>query len=99
MQRSRRSIINILAAVTNNRINVIVPFVIRTIIIYKLGEKYTGLGGLFTSLLTFLSVSELGFSSAVTYLMYKPMARKTKEDVGHINSLLNYIRRVYLVVG
>lgn len=41
------------------------PFLIKTLLIRKLGIEYLGLSGLFTSILTVLSLAELGFSSAI----------------------------------
>ena len=45
------------------------PFLIKTLLIQKLGIEYLGLSGLFTSILTVLSLAELGFSSAIIWLI------------------------------
>ena len=50
------------------------PFIIRTIIIRELGVEYAGLSTLFASILQVLNMTELGFSSAVIFSLYKPMA-------------------------
>ena len=72
------------------------PFLTRTIIIYYLGAEYIGLGSLFSSVLQVLSIGELGFSSAITFCMYKPVAENDKKA---INRLLLYYRNVYKVIG
>lgn len=38
----------------------LVPFVLRSVFIHQLGVEYVGLGGLFSSLLSFLNLAELG---------------------------------------
>lgn len=80
----------------NMAISIILPFVSRTIIIYTLGTEYVGLGGLFTSILNVLSLSELGIGAAITYSMYKPIA---EGDVDKVNSILSIYRNVYRIIG
>ena len=61
-----------------------------------LGAEYLGLGSLFTSVLQVLNLAELGFSSAIIYNMYKPVADK---DTKTICALLNLYKKIYRVVG
>ena len=72
------------------------PFIIRTIIIRNLGSEYAGLSSLFTSILSVLNLTELGFGSAVVYAMYEPIA---SENEGELNALLNFFKTVYIRVG
>lgn len=80
----------------NNALTIILPFISRTIIIQQLGTEYVGLGGLFTSILQVLSLSELGFGTAIGYMLYKPIAEK---DTDSINAILNFYKKVYRVIG
>lgn len=77
-------------------ISMFLPFVVRTIILYRYGVDYLGLSSLFASVLTVLSLMELGFGVAIVYCMYKPVAEKDNEQ---ICAYLSYFRKVYLVVG
>ena len=45
----------------------LLPFIVRTILIYRFGVSYLGLNSLFTSVLSVLSLMELGFGTAVVY--------------------------------
>lgn len=94
--RKRRALINISVSVINKIIVTFIPFACRTILIYTIGIEYLGLDSLFVSVLSMLSVSELGFSSAIVYAMYKPIAEGDSEK---IKALLTFYKRVYRMVG
>lgn len=96
LERSKNAKRNLLWGTISNLIHMLLPFVVRTVIIYKLGADYLGLSSLFTSILQVLNLSELGFSSAVVYSMYKPIAEQDDEAVC---ALLSFYRRVYRIVG
>ena len=87
---------NILAGMVNRIILLICPFIERTILNYVLGVKYLGLGSLFSSILSVLSITELGFGAAMVYNMYKPAA---DGDTAKMNALLAYYKRAYRVIG
>ena len=46
---------------------ILVPFLIRTAMIYLMGVQYLGLNSLFTSILQVLNLAELGVGSAMVY--------------------------------
>lgn len=94
--RTVNSVRNIIWAVIQKIIMIIFPFAVRTVMIAKLGEEYTGLSSLFTSVLSMLSLAELGFSSAMVYCMYEPIHKK---DHTMICALLNLYRKIYAVIG
>ncbi|MBO6307895.1 MAG: oligosaccharide flippase family protein [Oribacterium sp.] len=77
-------------------LSMIVPFFMRTLIIYTLGNLYLGLSSLFTSILNALNLAELGIGSALVFAMYKPVADDDKKKV---NALLNVYRYAYYVIG
>lgn len=86
----------ILAGILNNVLAIILPFVSRTIIIYSLGNAYVGLSGVFASILQVLNITELGFGSAISYLLYKPIADK---DTDRICQLLSFARLCFRIIG
>ena len=87
---------NIVSGCVNKIIHLFFPFIIRSVIIQVLGAEYLGLGSLFTSILQVLNLAELGFSNAVIYNMYKPIAEKDKKT---ICALLNLYKRIYRIIG
>lgn len=72
------------------------PFVIRTLMLHKLGKLYIGLDSLFSSLLQVLCLADLGLSSAIVYSLYEPVAKEDYESAGGI---LNFYRKVYRYIG
>ena len=74
----------------------LLPFLVRTALIRRLGLGYAGIGGLFTSALQILSLAELGLSSAVVHSLYAPLAQN---DTDKICALLRYYRKAYRWVG
>jgi len=94
--RTENTIRNIIFGVLNKIITLLFPFAIRTIIIYKLGAEYVGVGSLFTSILQVLSVTELGFASAITFALYEPIAKSNTQKIVDLIALL---KTVYKIVG
>lgn len=96
IERTKQTVKSSLSGFIFKFITLLVPFIIRTIMIKKLGEEYAGLGTLFASVLQVLSLSELGFSIAIAYAMYKPIA---ENDQQLICAYLNFIKKIYRVIG
>ena len=59
---------NIIFGLISRIVNLILPFIIRTIILRKLGAEYTGLGSLFTSILQVLSVADFHLQLYLVYI-------------------------------
>ena len=68
----------------------------RTFFIRYLSAEYLGVNGLFSNILTMLSLAELGVGGAITYSMYKPVAKKDEKKVAE---LLNLYRAAYRIIG
>lgn len=94
--RTKNAVRNILTGSVNRIISIILPFFTRTVILYVMGTKYLGLNSLFTSILSFLSLSELGLGAAMVYSMYKPIAENDNET---LCALLNLYKRLYRIIG
>ena len=77
-------------------LSIILSFVGRTVFIKMLSEDYLGVNGLFSNILSTLSFVELGFGTALLYMMYKPVADDDKE---RIKTLLKYYKKVYTIIG
>ena len=87
---------NMFFGAINRIIMLVIPFFERLIMLNVLGSQYLGLGSLYQSLIQVLSLSELGFSSAMVYNMYKPAA---EGNTVKMNALLNFYRKAYRIIG
>lgn len=73
-----------------------VSFANRTIFIKMLGNDYLSINGLFSNILNMLSFVELGFGTALIYMLYKPVA---ENNIKKIQSIIKYYKKVYIVIG
>ena len=90
--RTSNSIKNSLTALIGNIIACLVAFISQAIFIKLLGIEYLGLNGLFTNILTMLSIFELGIGYAIVYNLYKPIA---ENDEKKILGLMNFYKKAY----
>lgn len=97
-QRSRTeySLMNILTGIVGYGVNTVVGFVCRIIFVKTLSADYLGVSGLFTNVLSMLSLAELGISSAITYALYKPLAEGDEKKTA---AIMQFYRKAYGVIG
>lgn len=96
MSRTTNSLRNASAAIGGQLLTNLLRFVCRTVFIHTLGREYLGISSLYTNVLTILSITELGFSSAVTYSLYDPLA---KDDRPAIRAIMAFFKKAYRAVG
>ena len=77
-------------------LRLIMQFAIRTVFIHFLGKEFLGLNGLFTNILSLLSMAELGIGSSIVYSMYKPLA---VGDQPKIRALMQLYKKAYKYIG
>ena len=94
--RTTNTIYNFISIIGGQVINVVIKFIIRTIFIRTLGKSYLGIDGLFSNILTMLSLSELGVGSAIIFKLYEPIARK---NYHRIVILINWYKNVYRIIS
>ncbi len=96
MSRTRNSIRNLLTAIVGQGIGFVISFIARYFFIKTLSRDYLGLNGLFTNILTILSLAELGVGEAITYSLYKPLA---EGDTKKCSMLMQVYKKVYNWIG
>lgn len=87
---------NVISGLLKQIIGIVLTFATRTAIIYILGAEYQGLSGLFSAILQVLNLSDLGFSTAVTFVLYKPIA---EDDTNSICAIIAFLKKVYVIIG
>ncbi|MDD7556875.1 oligosaccharide flippase family protein [Ruminococcus sp.] len=96
IERTKNASRNIIFGIILKIYQILVPFLMRTAMIYLMGVQYLGLNSLFTSVLQVLNLAELGVGSAMVYSMYKPIA---EDDETTICALMKLYRTYYRVIG
>lgn len=94
--KAKNSLRNAIAAFISNFVSIIIGLIAQKMLINILGIEYVGLNGLFTNIISMLAIVELGFSSAIIYNLYAPVA---KNDYHTIRVLLQFYKRVYRVIA
>ncbi|PKM70162.1 MAG: polysaccharide biosynthesis protein [Firmicutes bacterium HGW-Firmicutes-19] len=96
MSRIERAKKNIIFGYVGNIVLLLMQFLSRTIFISFLGVAYLGVNGLYTNVLSVLSLADLGIATAMNYSLYKPVAA---QDVHMIKKLMQYYRKAYLYIA
>ena len=96
IERTKNAARNIIYGIILHLYQTIIPFIMRTVMIYYLGVQYLGLNSLFASILSVLRLAELGVGNAMVYSMYKPIAEDDKET---ICALMCLYKKYYRAIG
>lgn len=94
--RTEYSVLNIVAGLGGYALSVILSLINRMVFTRCMSPAYLGISGLFTNILSMLSLAELGISGAVVYALYKPLAENDEEKITAIVSLFG---KAYRVIG
>ncbi|MFB3170667.1 sugar translocase [Neobacillus sp. 179-C4.2 HS] len=94
--RVENSLKNIIYGITGQLLSSVMGFIVRTVIIYTLGIEYVGIEGLFSSILIMLSLTNLGFDTAIIYSLYKPLA---ENNYYRVRALMNLYKKAYRIIG
>ena len=74
-------------------ISIALSFFSRKIFLETLGAEFIGLGGTISEILGFLSLAELGISTAISYNLYKPLQQGDKPRIEELVSVIGYLYR------
>jgi len=94
--RTKNSIVNSTTSITTQVLTVLMDFAVKTIFIRILGNEYLGINGLFSNIITLLSLVDLGIGIAIPYSLYKPLADKNEK---RIKGLMKYYSKIYNKIG
>lgn len=96
INRKKNAINGTIFGIVLKILQIVFPFIIRTIFIRSIGVEYLGLNSLFTAILQVLNLAELGVSSALVFSMYRPIV---DNDTDKLCQLMNLYRRYYRIIG
>ncbi|MCD8328844.1 MAG: oligosaccharide flippase family protein [Ruminococcus sp.] len=94
--RTKNSTRNIIYAFINQGLVTVLTFITRTVLVKQLGAEYVGVNGLFTNIISMLSLAELGIGLAIPFSLYEPLANGDKKK---INALMRLYSKIYYIIG
>lgn len=94
--RIDNSIRNVKYTAIAQAINFLIVFISRRIFIKILSAEYLGLNGVFSSVISMLSLAELGIGTAICFCLYKPIY---DADEKKINSIMLFYKKAYTLIG
>ena len=94
--RLEYSILNIFTGIWGYILNTILGFICRIVFVRCLSAEYLGISGLFTNILTMLSLAELGIGGAIVYALYRPLAEENKSKIA---TLVEFYGKAYRIIG
>lgn len=94
--RTEYSVLNMLTGLGGYFLNTVIGYICRIIFVRCLAAEYLGINGLFSNILSMLSLVELGIGSAMGYALYQPLAKDDKEK---ITSLMALYKKSYNIIG
>lgn len=101
--RSVKSSKNIISGFALKTFTMLLAFVSKTVFIKVFGVEMLGINGLFSNVISILCLADLGFSTAMTYSYYKPIAENDCKKIAQLNhfyrKVYNYIALCIAVIG
>ncbi len=96
MSRLNNTIRNTYVGIIAHFITIVLNFINRTIFIKFLGVEYLGIGGLFSNILSVLSLAELGIGVAMVYNLYRPLS---ENNIPKIKAYMNFYKSSYMIIS
>lgn len=96
MSRLNNAIRNVKYTALAQAVNFLIAFFSRRVFVYVLSSEYLGLNGVFSNILSMLSLAELGLGSAICFCLYKPLFEKDQKTV---NSIMLFYKKAYTAIG
>lgn len=93
--RQKNSIYNVIGSIGYYIFAIIFNLVNHAVLVRLLGIEYSGINGLFTNVLSLLSVVELGVGNVIIFKLYEPIANN---DIEKIKSWLNFYKKCYNII-
>ncbi len=94
--RTKNTLRNLLTAWAGQIMVLACNFVSRAVFVKILPVEYLGINGLFSNILSVLSLADLGLSFSVSYYLYEPISVGNERKIVQI---MHFFKKVYTVIG
>lgn len=96
MNRKKIVVKNASLGLIGQVVTVLFQFITRSAFLKFFGVELLGISSTLTSVLSTLSLAELGFQTAIVYSLYKPL---NDGDIEKVNSIVNIFKYVYRLIA
>lgn len=94
--RKKKTIINSSVNILSLLLTFLPNLIIRKVFLDTLGSEVLGLTSMYTNIISWLSIIEMGIGNTIIYSLYKPFHNK---EYYKVNAYINYYKHFYKVVG
>ena len=94
--RKQKVVKNVISQTVYTGVQIVMNFVSRKLFVIFLTEELLGLNSLLLSILSMLSIAELGVGEAINFSLYKPLAEGDKKTT---NAIMKMYQKLYIVIG
>lgn len=94
--RIYNTVMNSIFGIVSSFITIILNFILRIVLVKRLGAEINGLHNLFQSIASVMTIMELGISSAMVIHLYRPVAEKNIET---IKGIMAFYRKAYTIIA
>lgn len=96
VSRTQNAARNIIFGLFKNILFILLSFITRKVFLTYIGIQYLGITGLFSNILSLLSMADLGFATAMNFSFYKPLA---ENDTDRLAALVQFYGKIYLAIA
>lgn len=94
--KTRNAMLNVIFNAVVQIINIFLMLALRRIFSSVLGDDILGVNSIYSSITSFLALSELGIGVTITACLYKPLAEGNSEKIA---GYMNFLRKIYTWIG
>lgn len=94
--KTKKVLLNVIINAILQICNIVLMLLVRRAFSITLGDEILGLNSVYSSLMSFLTLSELGLGVTVCVCLYKPLAESNEKKIA---SYMQFLRIVYALVG
>lgn len=87
---------NSIWGIISQAITLLFSIIVQKIFISNLGIEYQGLNAIMTSIVSVLSLAELGIGTTIIFALYKPLY---ENDTKQITVLIKFFRKIYICIS
>ncbi|MGJ3874754.1 lipopolysaccharide biosynthesis protein [Lactiplantibacillus plantarum] len=96
MSRSQKALRNIFFSTGTYLIQLILSLVVRVYFVKYIGTEYLGLNSLYASIMSVISIADLGLDTVFIYLLYRPLKEKNYPE---IRGVLRLYKNMYRLIA